>query len=127
MAHSPTFDFDKACELLESAANALNSRPDEHRAITFAAIALHFVRDLGKFDEFREYAWRFNADMDRPPDRVFQNMDEAERWLLSASPGCTGMLLEVAGARFMVVPGQHAAPGLLPVSFQDSGKRDDQG
>ncbi len=111
-------DFDRACELLGLVAQSFEPGSEESRAIEFAAIALHFVRDLGKLGELSEYVRRFNADLDRDPDRVFQRMDEAIQWLSSADPGHIGMLVEVSGARFLVVPGKDTALQLLPVILQ---------
>jgi len=70
----------------------------------FATIALHFVRDVGQFDELIEYAKLFNSALDRPVDHSFADPAEAELWLGTAKAGSIGKLVAIAEDKFMVVP-----------------------
>lgn len=77
------FNLEETLGVLEALAHDGSRSPEQGVAIESAAKALHFIRRLGKLDDFRDYLRDFDADPG-PATRVmrsFASLSEATEWL----------------------------------------------
>ncbi|HYO73210.1 MAG TPA: hypothetical protein VEU33_44815 [Archangium sp.] len=94
-----TFDFEETLEELEQLASEQAQQPARVEAIESAALALHFIHELGRLDDFREHLRNFRAGQ-RPPagaEPSFDSMSEAMDWLHAQQEPRYGARVKVAG------------------------------
>ncbi len=83
---------------LEALAGQHASEPEAVTALETAAKALHFIRHIGRMNDFWEYDRVFNTEEAWPkPSHSFANRDEALAWLRAQSAVPYETVLEVAG------------------------------
>ena len=84
---------------LEAVAGQHSSEPDAVTTLETAALALHFIRRIGRMNDFWEFVTAFNTDEAWPkPLRSFATRDEALAWLRTQPTLPYETVLEVAGA-----------------------------
>jgi hypothetical protein len=84
---------------LEAVAGQHSSEPEAVSTIETAALALHFIRRIGRTHDFWEYVKAFNNEEAWPkPLRSFATRDEALAWLRTQPTLPYEAVLEVAGA-----------------------------
>ncbi|MFY0527387.1 hypothetical protein ACN28I_30995 [Archangium gephyra] len=77
--------------------------PETVATIETAALALHFIRRIGRTNDFWEFVKAFNNEEAWPkPLRSFATRDEALAWLRTQPTLPYETVLEVAGARHSV-------------------------
>jgi hypothetical protein len=99
-----TINLERTLEELEGLAREDARTREQLAAIESAAKALHFIRKMGKLDDFRDYLRDFDADVG-PTARVeqsFASMSEALEWLRAQQDPPYGATVEVAGIPHLV-------------------------
>ncbi|AKJ04312.1 hypothetical protein ATI61_101597 [Archangium gephyra] len=102
---SQTFDFEQTLEELEQLANEQAHQPARVQAIESAALALHFIHELGRLDDFREHLRNFRTGQ-RPQtgaEPSFDTMSDAMDWLHAQREPRYGARVNVAGVRHAVM------------------------
>lgn len=93
-------------DLLKSLEAVAGQHSSESQAVTTietAALALHFIRRIGRTNDFWEFIEAFNNEEAWPkPLRSFATRDEALAWLRTQPTLPYETVLEVAGARHSV-------------------------
>lgn len=84
---------------LETVAGQHSSEPEAVTTIETAALSLHFIRRIGRTNDFWEYVKAFKTEEAWPkPLRSFATRDEALAWLRTQPSLPHETVLEVAGA-----------------------------
>ncbi len=111
---SKDIEFERLCHALESAAS--HAPAEAHGAIEAAANALHYLYVTGQFEAFREYLREAEAPVPRAvsPAHVFEDMEQAEKWLQAQPPPAWGTLVKVAGKTWAVGKRAETRRVLLP-------------
>lgn len=102
---SKTFDFEGTLEELEQLANEQAHQPARVAAIESAALALHFIHETGRLDDFRDHLRNFRTGQ-RPSvgtEPSFDRMPEALDWLHAQQEPRYGARVKVAGVLHVVV------------------------
>lgn len=102
---SKAFDFEKTLEELEQLADEQAQQPARVDAIESAALALHFIHELGRLDDFREHLRNFRTGQ-RPPAGAassFDSMSEAMDWLRAQQEPRYGARVNVVGVPHVVM------------------------
>jgi hypothetical protein len=96
------FEFETLCQALESAAS--NAPAEVHDAIEAAANALHYLYATDQFEAFREYLREPEVPVPATvdPAHVFEDMEQAEKWLHDQASPAWGTLVKVAGKTWAV-------------------------
>lgn len=106
MSHQADFDVDSVLATLGRVNDAYPAGSPEDEALRVAAVALLYVRELQKLEDYREYFRRFYT----PPveaikvSQTFATRAEADTWLASGRAG-DGELVRIAGQGFRVIDG----------------------
>lgn len=88
----------------------------EDEALRVVSVALLYVRDLQKLEEYREYFRQFFTDKPIVVAQTFAARAEADAWLASGDAK-DGVLVKIAGQGFLVVDalkGLRFVPTRLP-------------
>jgi hypothetical protein len=102
MKYLPDFDVDDILRTVDSASQNFQEDSKEEGALQLAAIALLYVRRLGKLDDFREYYGEFfDPSFKVKVSHDFGTQAEADEWLASGK-GTHGELVRIAGQGFQV-------------------------
>jgi hypothetical protein len=120
---SKTFDFEGTLEELEQLASEQAHQAGRVAAIESAALALHFIHEMGRLDDFRDYLRDFRTGQ-RPSAGVepsFDSMSEATDWLHAQKEPRYGARVKVAGVvhavvrertdRWFLIPAPRTPPG----------------
>mgnify|MGYP007020572696 CR=1 FL=1 len=103
MAHIPEFDLDEAIDFLNPYIENHAKGSKERRAFGLAQIALLYIRDLEKRDEFEKfYKACFDTAFTVEVSHEFATREEADQWLASGKATHTERV-KVAGKGFMAV------------------------
>lgn len=105
MGYDSNFDVDTVLERLRTVNEKYPDGSPEDEALRIAAVALLYVRDLQKLDEYREYFRRFYipAIESVAVAHTFATRDEADAWLSSGNAR-EDELVRIAGQGFRVIP-----------------------
>jgi len=110
MNYNPDFDVDAVLEVLGTVGQKYPEGSREDEALRVAAVALLYVRDTQKLQEYR----RFFRDFYTPAidavtvSRTFATRQEADMWL-SSGVASDGELVRIAGQGFRVIPERRGA------------------
>jgi hypothetical protein len=112
MKYNPNFDVDSVLEILRTINEKYEEGSPEDEAIRIAAVALFYVRESQKLDDYREF---FRSFYTPAIDYVvvaqtFVTREEAEVWLASGKAR-EGELVRIAGQGFQVMQ-ERKGPGL---------------
>lgn len=103
MAHIPGFDLDEVIQFLSPFIESHAEGSKERRAFGLAQIALLYIRDHVKGDEFAKfYKACFDTSFTVEVSHEFATREEADRWLASGKAEHTERV-KIAGKGFMVV------------------------
>jgi hypothetical protein len=105
MTYNKDFDVDSVLELLRTVNEKYKEGSPEDEAIRVAAVALLYVRERQKLDDYREFFRKFYtlAADSIVPSHVFATSAEADEWLSSGKAN-EGELVKIAGEGFRVIP-----------------------
>lgn len=105
MKYNPRFDVDSVLSILRTVNEQYQEGSPEDEAIRVAAVALVYVREIQKLDEYREFFRSFYTPaIDYVVvSQTFATREEADAWLASATPR-DGELVRIAGQGFQVIP-----------------------
>jgi hypothetical protein len=101
MAYDSNFDVDAVMKTLGTVSDKYPEGSPEDEALRIAAVALLYVRDIQKLDEYRDYFRRFLTYKPISISQTFATREEAEQWL-SNGQARDGEFVEVAGQGFVV-------------------------
>ncbi|MFP2925361.1 hypothetical protein ACLESO_09105 [Pyxidicoccus sp. 3LG] len=104
MGYDSNFDVDSVMERLRTVNEKYQDGSPEDEALRIAAVALLYVRDIQKLDDYREYFRRFYipAIESVVVSQTFATRNEAEAWLASGK-ALEGELVRIAGQGFRVI------------------------
>ena len=105
MNYNPNFDVDAVLELLRGVNEKYQEGSPEDEAIRIAAVALFYVRETQKLDDYREFFRSFYTPaIDYiKVSRTFTTRAEADTWLVSGEAR-EGDRVSIAGQGFRVIP-----------------------
>jgi len=105
MKYNPNFDVDSVLETLRTINEQYQDGSPEDEAMRVAAVALIYVRESQKLEDYREFFRKFYTPaIDYVVvSRTFETREEADEWLASGEPG-DGALVRIAGQGFQVIP-----------------------
>lgn len=105
MKYNPNFDVDSVLELLRTVNEKYQEGSPEDEAIRIAAVALFYVREKQKLEDYREFFRSFYTPaIDYiTVTRTFSTREEADAWLASGEAR-EGARVRVAGQGFRVIP-----------------------
>ena len=105
MKYNPHFDVDSVLDILRTVNEKYPEGSPEDEALRVAAVALLYVRESQKLDEYREF---FRSFYTPAIDYIvvaqtFSTREEADTWLASGKAS-EGDLIRIAGQGFQVTP-----------------------
>jgi hypothetical protein len=101
MTYHSDFDVDTVMKTLGTVGAKYPEGTPEDEALRIAAVALLYLRDLQKLDEYRDYFRRFFTYKPVTPARTFATREEADKWLASGNAK-DGEFVKIAGQGFVV-------------------------
>jgi hypothetical protein len=107
VGYNANFDVDSVLKTLGTVNENYQSGSAEDEALRVAAVALLYLRDIQKIDEYREFFRRFYTSARDAiiVSQTFATRDEAEAWLASGRAS-DGELVRIAGQGFRVIDGR---------------------
>lgn len=107
MKYNSNFDVDAVLETLDSVNESYPAGSPQDEALRVAAVALLYVRELQKLDDYREFFRKFYTPAIDAVivSQTFTTRDEADQWLASGQAR-EGELVRVAGQGFRVIDGR---------------------
>jgi hypothetical protein len=104
MGYNSNFDIDSILQILGTVNEKYQDGAPEDEALRIAAVALLFVRDIHKLDEYREYFRRFYipAIESVVVSQAFSTREEADAWL-AGGKASESELVRIAGQGFRVI------------------------
>lgn len=105
MIYNKNFDVDAVLEVLRRVDENHPEGSPEDEALRIAAVALVYVRDLQKLEDYREFLHKFYTPATESivPSHTFATRAEADAWLAS-DQAREGDLVQIAGEGFRVIP-----------------------
>jgi hypothetical protein len=105
MKYNQNFDVDSVLDILRTVNEKYPEGSPEDEAIRIAAVALFYVREIQKLEDYREF---FRAFYTLAIDYVvvsqsFATREEADEWLASGKAS-EGERVRIAGQGFRVIP-----------------------
>lgn len=105
LKYNPHFDVDSVLDILRTVNEKYPEGSPEDEALRVAAVALFYVRESQKLDEYREF---FRSFYTPAIDYIvvaqtFSTREEADTWLASGKAS-EGDLIRIAGQGFQVMP-----------------------
>jgi hypothetical protein len=104
MSYNSNFDVDAILGILGTVNEQYGEQTPEDEALRIAAVALLYIRDTHKLDEYRDYFRRFYAPATETVkvSHTFTTREDAEQWLARGG-AAHGELVRIAGEGFQVV------------------------
>ncbi|WP_237726468.1 hypothetical protein [Corallococcus coralloides] len=104
MKYNQDFQVESVLDVLRRINEKYEEGSDEDEALRIAAVALLYLQDSGRMDEYREFFRSFYtpAIEDVVVAGTFETRQAAEAWLASGK-GHDGDLLRIAGQGFQVI------------------------
>lgn len=105
MKYNTNFDVDSILDTLRTVTEKYPDGSPEDEALRIAAVALFYVRENQKLDEYREFFRSFYTPaIDYiVVSQTFATRNEAEEWL-ARGKASEGDLVRIAGQGFQVIP-----------------------
>ncbi|MFL5354706.1 hypothetical protein [Archangium sp.] len=105
MTYNHNFDVDSVLDVLRTVNEKYPEGSPEDEALRVAAVALFYVRDTKKLEEYREFFRSFYTPAidDIVVAQTFATREEADAWLASGTAR-DGELVRIAGEGFQVIP-----------------------
>ncbi|HLL06114.1 MAG TPA: hypothetical protein VK539_36420 [Myxococcaceae bacterium] len=110
MTYNHDFDVDSVLEILGAVNDKYPQGSQEDEALRVAAVALVYVRDTQKLDEYRQFFRNFYTPAVDAVivSQTFTTRQEADEWLASGAAR-DGDLVRIAGQGFRVIPERKGA------------------
>jgi hypothetical protein len=107
MKYDQNFDVDAVLETLGAVNENYPAGSREDEALRVAAVALLYVREIQKLEDYREFLRKFYTPAIEAVivSQTFTTRDEADEWLASGKAR-DGELVRVAGQGFRVIDGR---------------------
>jgi hypothetical protein len=102
MTYNSNFDVDAVMKMVGSVGAKYPEGSPEDEALRIVSVALLYLRDTQKLDEYREYFRRFFTYKPVTVARTFATREEADAWLASGHAK-DGDLIKAAGQAFIVI------------------------
>jgi hypothetical protein len=104
MSYNSNFDVDSVLQVLGTVNEKYQEGSPEDEALRIAAVALLYMRDIQKLDEYREYFRKFYipATESVVVSQTFATREEADVWLASGKAR-EEELVRIAGQGFRVI------------------------
>ena len=105
MIYNKDFDVDSVLEVLRVIDEKYQEGSPEDEAIRVASVALFYVREIQKLNDYREFFQKFYTPAADyiVPSHTFATREEADEWLASGNVD-EGELVKIAGEGFRVIP-----------------------
>lgn len=105
MIYNKDFDVDSVLEILRAIDEKYQEGSPEDEALRIAAVALFYVREIQKINDYREFFRKFYTPAADyiVPSHEFATREEADEWLASGNAN-EGELVKIAGEGFRVIP-----------------------
>lgn len=105
MKYNKNFDVDSVFDILRTVNEKYQEGSPEDEAIRIAAVALLYVRESQKLEEYREFFRSFYTPaIDYiAVSQTFATREEADEWLASGNAS-EGARVRIAGQGFRVIP-----------------------
>ncbi|HEX5754478.1 MAG TPA: hypothetical protein VFZ09_50305 [Archangium sp.] len=105
MIYNHKFDVDSVFNILRTVNEKYQEGSPEDEALRIAAVALFYVREIQKLDDYREF---FRSFYTPAIDYIvvaqtFATREEADAWLASGKAS-DGELVRIAGQGFQIMP-----------------------
>lgn len=104
MAYNSDFDVNAVMKMLGTVSDKYSEGSPEEEALRIAAVALLYVRDIEKLDDYRKYFRDFVTGKPLIVSHAFVTREEADEALASGVVE-DGALLTIAGQGFSAVHG----------------------
>ncbi|EPX63542.1 hypothetical protein D187_005948 [Cystobacter fuscus DSM 2262] len=103
--YNKDFDVDFVLEVLRVMDEKYQEGSPEDEAIRVASVALFYVREIQKLNDYREFFRKFYTPAADyiVPSHTFATREEADEWLASGKAN-EGELVKIAGEGFRVIP-----------------------
>jgi|SRR6218665_445593 len=113
MHYNSNFDLNAVLEILGTVNEKYQDGSPQDEALRVASVALLYVRDIQKLDEYREYFRKFYVPAIESViiSQTFSTRDAADAWL-SSGTATEGELVRIAGQGFRVIP-ERKGKGLM--------------
>jgi hypothetical protein len=125
MTYNSNFDVGTVMKRVGTVGAKYPQGSPEDEALRIVSIALLYVRDIQKLDEYREYFRRFSTYKPVSIAQTFATSEEANQWLTSGNAK-DGDLVKIAGQGFIVVDalkGLKFVPTRLPEDLGPPGSK----
>ncbi|MCY1076153.1 hypothetical protein [Archangium lansingense] len=99
MAYNSDFDVEAVMKTLGTISDKFQKDSPEDEALRIAAVALLYVRDIQKLEEYRSYFREFVTGKPIIVSHSFATREEADEWLTSGK-ATEGELVSIAGQGF---------------------------
>lgn len=99
MAYNSDFDVEAVMKTLGTISDKYQNDSPEDEALRIAAVALLYVRDIHKLEDYRQYFREFVTGKPIIVSQTFATREEADEWLASGK-ATDGELVSIAGQGF---------------------------
>ncbi|WPB81258.1 hypothetical protein KYC5002_19310 [Archangium violaceum] len=112
MKYNQNFDVESVLDILRTVNEKYQEGSPEDEALRIAAVALFYVREIQKLEDYREFFRSFYTPaIDYVVvSQTFATREEADEWLASGKAS-EGERVRIAGQGFRVIP-ERKGPGL---------------
>jgi hypothetical protein len=104
MTYDPNFDVRSVMKTVGTVAAKYSEGSPEDEALRIVSVALLYVQDIQKLDEYRDYFREFVTGKPLIVSRAFATKEEADAWL-SSGKATDGELITISGQGFSVRQG----------------------
>ncbi len=101
MPYNSNFDVGSVMKTVGTVAAKYSEGSPEDEALRIVSVALLYVQDIQKLDEYRDYFREFVTGKPLVISQAFATKEEAEAWLSSGKAN-DGEILTIAGQGFVV-------------------------
>ncbi len=125
MAYNSDFDIDAVMRTVGAVGAKYSQGSPEDEALRIVSLALLYVRDIQKLDDYREYFRRFFTYRPVVIAQAFETREEADKWLVSGNAK-DGDLVKIADQAFIVIDalkGLKFVPTRLPEELLPPGSQ----
>jgi hypothetical protein len=105
MTYNSSFDVNAVMKTLGTVSDKYPKGSPEDEALRIAAVALLYVRDIDKLEDYRGYFRDFVTGKPLIVSQAFATREEAEEWLASGKAK-HGDLITIAGQGFTALHGK---------------------
>lgn len=101
MSYNSNFDVESVMKTLGTVSDKYPKGSAEDEALRIAAVALLYVQEIDKLEDYRKYFLDFITGEPLIPDQAFATREEAAEWLANGKV-TGGELITIAGQGFSV-------------------------